>query len=161
MEEKILTLLEKNSRLSAGDIAERLGITAAEAAAYLKKFESEGVICGYKTLINWDKTERDFVEALIEVKVAPARGNGFDKIAESIYKFDEVQAVYLMSGGYDLTVLVAGESLKDVAHFVSEKLSAMEAVLSVSTHFMLKKYKDFGVILETNKNKDERLIVSP
>ncbi len=161
MREDILTLLEKDSRLNAADIAERLGIEEAAVARELREMIEEHVICGFNTLINWDKTDKEFVTALIEVKVTPQRGLGFDKIAERIYNFDEVTAVYLMSGGFDLTVIVEGKTIKEVAYFVSDKLSPLESVQSTATHFVLKKYKDHGIILEKNKMKDERLIVSP
>lgn len=157
---KILELLEKNSRLAAKDIAIMLGVPQDEVEKEIKEMEKEQVICGYNTLINWDKTNKDLVTALIEVKVTPQRGEGFDKIAERIYRFDEVKAVYLMSGGFDLTVIVEGKTLKDVALFVSQKLATLDSVLSTSTHFVLKKYKDHGIPFEEIK-KDERMVVSP
>ena len=157
---KILELLEKNSRLATKDIAIMLGVPQDEVEKEIKEMEKEQVICGYNTLINWDKTNKDLVTALIEVKVTPQRGEGFDKIAERIYRFDEVKAVYLMSGGFDLTVIVEGKTLKDVALFVSQKLATLDSVLSTSTHFVLKKYKDLGIPFEEIK-KDERMVVSP
>ncbi|HOQ16573.1 MAG TPA: Lrp/AsnC family transcriptional regulator [Defluviitaleaceae bacterium] len=157
---KILELLEKNSRLATKDIAIMLGVPQDEVEKEIKEMEKEQVICGYNTLINWDKTNKDLVTALIEVKVTPQRGEGFDKIAERIYRFDEVKAVYLMSGGFDLTVIVEGKTLKDVALFVSQKLATLDSVLSTSTHFVLKKYKDHGIPFEEIK-KDERMVVSP
>lgn len=157
---KILELLEKNSRLATKDIAIMLGVPQDEVEKEIKEMEKEQVICGYNTLINWDKTNKDLVTALIEVKVTPQRGEGFDKIAERIYRFDEVKAVYLMSGGFDLTVIVEGKTLKDVALFVSQKLATLDSVLSTSTHFVLKKYKDHGIPFEEFK-KDERMVVSP
>jgi DNA-binding Lrp family transcriptional regulator len=159
--EDILALLENNSRLLPEDVAERLGLPAAFVSEELGRMCDEQVICGYNTLINWEKTNRDFVTALIEVKVSPQRGLGFDKIAERIYLFDEVKAVYLMSGGFDLTVIIEGGGIKDVAYFISDKLAPMESVLSTATHFVLKKYKDYGVILEKQRRDDERMIVSP
>lgn len=161
MREKILGFLEKNSRLEAKDLAVMIGSDENAVKNEISKMTDERVICGFNTLINWDKTDRDFVSALIEVKVAPQRGQGFDKIAERIYLFDEVKAVYLMSGGFDLTVIVEGKTIKDVAHFVSDKLSPLESVLSTATHFVLKKYKDHGIILEEGQPDDERMIVSP
>ncbi len=157
----ILELLECDSRLSATEISTRLGIDIAEVERLIDEMKQDQTICGFHTLVNWDKTEREFVTALIEVKVTPQRGMGFDKIAERIYKFDEVRAVYLMSGGFDLTVLVEGSNIKEVAHFVSDKLAPLESVLSTATHFVLKKYKDHGVILEHNVKSDERMLVSP
>ena len=138
-----------------------LGLDAAAVRATIKELEDTQVICGYNTLINWDHLdENDVVTALIEVKVTPQRGEGFDKVAERIYKFNEVKAVYLMSGGFDFTVIIEGRTMKQVALFVHQKLAPLEAVLSTSTHFVLKKYKDYGVIFENSK-KDERMIVSP
>lgn len=161
MREEILALLEKDSRLSPEELAVRLGAGADAVAAELSAMVDERVICGYNTLINWDKTNREFVTALIEVKVIPQRGMGFDKIAERIYNFDEVKAVYLMSGGFDLTVILEGKTIKDIAYFVSDKLSPMESVLSTATHFVLKKYKDYGIVFDKNPSEDERMIVSP
>ena len=120
--------------------------------------EAEGIICGYHTLINWDKVTAEKVTALIEVKVTPQRGIGFDSIAERIYNYDEVHAVYLISGAFDFMVIIQEKTMKDVALFVSSKLSPMETVLSTATHFVLKKYKDHGTILE-QKNRDERMLV--
>ena len=117
------------------------------------------MICGYHTRIDWDKTDTDYVTALIEVRVTPQRGQGFDSIAERIYKYPEVRAVYLISGGYDLMVILEGKSLKAVSQFVSDKLSTMDSVLSTATHFILKKYKDHGTIFD-KKTKDERMLVT-
>ena len=161
MRDKILELLEKDSRLTVPQIAEKLDLTEDMVAAEIEAMEDEKIICGYHTLINWDKSGREAVTALIEVKVTPQRGNGFDKIAERIYRFDEVKAVYLMSGGFDLTVIVDGKYIKEVAFFVSDKLSPIDAVISTATHFVLKKYKDHGVILDKERLCGERMIVSP
>ncbi|MDR3238945.1 MAG: Lrp/AsnC family transcriptional regulator [Clostridiales bacterium] len=161
MRTAILEMLEHDSRLSPEDLAERLGLPAAPVADELGKMADEHVICGYHTLINWDKTDREFVTALIEVKVTPQHGMGFDKIAERIYLFDEVKSVYLMSGGFDLTVIVEGRNIKEVAYFISDKLAPMDSVLSTATHFVLKKYKDHGIVLEKSKKTDERMVVSP
>lgn len=153
--EEILEILEKNSKATAAQIAIMLGKPVEEVEAVIKKYEAENVIVGYSTLINWDKTEREKVTALIEVKVTPQRGLGFDKIADRIYKYPEVTACYLMSGGFDLTVIIEGKTMKEVALFVSEKLAPLESVLSTSTHFVLKKYKDKGIIFE-EKPTDRR-----
>ena len=161
MRDKILELLEKDSRLTVPQISEKLDLTEDMVAAEIEAMEDEKIICGYHTLINWDKSGREAVTALIEVKVTPQRGNGFDKIAERIYRFDEVKAVYLMSGGFDLTVIVDGKYIKEVAFFVSDKLSPIDAVISTATHFVLKKYKDHGVILDKERLCGERMIVSP
>jgi len=161
MREDILSILEKDSRVTPADLAIMLGRAEADVAAEIAAMIDEQVICGFNTLINWDKTDREFVTAMIEVKVAPMRGQGFDKIAERIYKFDEVKAVYLMSGGFDLTIIMEGRTIKDISHFVSSKLSPLESIVSTSTHFVLKKYKDHGTIIEKDAKKDERMIVSP
>ena len=161
MRTKILELLEENSRYGVKDLATMLGATEEEVASTIKALEDEQVICGYKTLINWDKVaDKETVTALIEIKVTPQRGEGFDKIASRIYRFKEVEAVYLMSGGFDLTVIIKGKTLKEVALFVGQKLAPMDAVLSTGTHFVLKRYKDHGVIFEELK-KDERMLISP
>lgn len=161
MEKDILELLENDSRISAEQIAEMLGKNVDEIKECIAKLEKENVICGYSTLINWDNTEREYVTALIEVKVTPQRDQGFDKIAQRIQNFDEVKAVYLMSGAFDLTVIMEGRNIKEISKFISTKLSTLDSVLSTATHFVLKKYKDHGVILEQEKTGDERMIVSP
>lgn len=158
--EAILDVLEKNSRIDLADLALMLGESEAAVANEVADMEKEHVICGYHTLINWDKTSREKVTALIEVKVTPQRGNGFDAIAERIYNYNEVHALYLMSGNFDLTVIIEGKTMKDVALFVANKLSSLESVLSTSTHFVLKKYKDHGTVLDAPHN-DERMLVSP
>ena len=125
-----------------------------------KDIKYAGKICGYNTLINWDKTSEEKVTALIEVKVTPQRGLGFDSIAERIYKYDEITSVYLMSGGFDFTVIIEGKTMNSVAQFVANKLSPLDSVLSTSTHFVLKKYKDYGRVLDADE-KDERMLVTP
>lgn len=160
MEEKILRLIEKNSRISIKDVAVMLGISEIEAANAIADLEKNNVICGYNTIINWDKTSEEKVTALIEVKVTPQRGLGFDSIAERLYQYEEVTSVYLMSGGFDFTVIVEGKSMKAVAQFVSNKLAPLESVLSTSTHFVLKKYKDYGTVLDAPE-KDERMLITP
>ncbi len=160
MREKILKAIDKNSKLSVKDLAIMLGATEEEVAQTIKELEDESIICGYPTLINWDKTESEKVTALIEVKVTPQRGQGFNKIAERIYKFEEVESVYLMSGGFDLTVIIDGKSMREVANFVSSKLAPMESVLSTATHFVLKKYKEHGIPLIQEK-EDERMLITP
>lgn len=161
MKNEILELLENNSRLTAQDIAIMIGKDVIEVTKAIKELEESQVICGYNTLINWDHTDKkDIVTALIEVRVTPQRGEGFDKVAERIYNYNEVKAVYLMSGGFDFTVIIEGKTMKEVALFVGQKLAPLESVLSTATHFVLKKYKDYGVIFEEDK-KDGRMIVSP
>ncbi|EPR11957.1 Lrp/AsnC family transcriptional regulator [Ruminiclostridium papyrosolvens] len=146
--EEILEILEHNSKATADEIAVMLGLPVEEVEAAIKQYEADKVIVGYSTLINWDKTQKEKVTALIEVKVTPQRGLGFDKIADRIYKYPEVTACYLMSGGFDLTVIIEGRTMKEVALFVSEKLAPLESVLSTATHFVLKKFKDKGTIFE-------------
>ena len=161
MRKKILKTIDKNSRLTPEELAVRLGQPEEAVRKEIKAMEAERIICGYPTLINWEKADCEIVTALIEVKVTPQRGQGFDKIAERIYKFDEVDSGYLMSGGFDLTVIIQGKSMKEVSLFVSDKLSTMEAVLSTATHFVLKKYKEHGIALEGGKKEKERMLITP
>ena len=156
---KILKLLENNSKMSAKDMAVILGEEELVIKNIISDMEQEQIICGYNTVINWDKTDDERVTALIEVKVVPQRGEGFDRIAERIYNYEEVTSLYLMSGGFDMTVFIEGKTMKEVAQFVSRKLAPMEGILSTSTHFVLKKYKETGTKLEQRK-KDERLVVT-
>ena len=160
MREKILTFIEKNSRIDLKELAIILGVDENVVLNELQAMEEEHVICGYHTLIDWDKVGVDKVMAMIEVRVTPQRGLGFDKVAERIYNYPEVNAVYLISGGFDFMVTIEGKTLKDVAQFVSEKLSTLDTVLSTKTNFILKKYKDHGTILAT-KPKDERIQMIP
>ncbi|MGN0306449.1 MAG: Lrp/AsnC family transcriptional regulator [Lachnospiraceae bacterium] len=160
MREKILQIVEKNSRIDLKELAIILGVEETDIVEEMHKMEEEGIICGYHTLIDWEKTSLDKVNALIEVRVTPQRGQGFDTIAERIYKYPEVTAVYLMSGGFDLLVILEGKSLKEISSFVSDKLSTLDTVLSTATHFILKKYKDHGTIL-TKKRVDEREMFTP
>lgn len=157
--EEILEILEKNSRYSAEEIAVMTGKTREEVEETIRKFEENKVIVGYTTLVNWEKTGKENVTALIEVKVTPQRGEGFDKVAERIYKFPEVTACYLMSGSYDLTVIIEGKTIKEVALFVSEKLAPLESVLSTATYFVLKKYKDKGTVFEDKQQYDREAII--
>ena len=160
MREKLFAIIEKNSRIDLKELAVILGVEEIEVVNELAALENEGIICGYHTLINWEKTSIEKVSALIEVRVTPQRGQGFDSIAERIYKYPEVHAVYLISGGYDLLVSLEGKSLKEVSQFVSDKLSTLDSVLSTATHFVLKKYKDHGTVL-SKKDEDEREKVTP
>jgi len=160
MREQILAIIEKNSRINIKELAVILGADELTIANELKAMEEEGVICGYHTMIDWEKTSIEKVTALIEVRITPQRGQGYDNIAERIYKYPEVNSVYLISGGYDLLVTLEGKSLKAVSGFVSDKLSTLEGVLSTATHFILNKYKDHGTIL-TQKYEDTREKVTP
>ena len=160
MREKILSLLEKNSRIDIKDVAVMLGVSEVEVANEIATMEKENIICGYNTIIDWSKTGDEKVIALIEVKVTPQRGLGFDKIAERLYQYNEVTSVYLMSGGFDFTVIIEDKTMKAVAQFVADKLSPLETVLSTSTHFVRKKYKDYGTVLGST-HKDERILITP
>lgn len=160
MREELLSIIEKNSRMDLKELAVILGAEEIEVANELAAMEKEGIICGYHTLINWENTSIEKVSALIEVRVTPQRGQGFDSIAERIYKYPEVHAVFLISGGYDLLVSLEGKTLKEVSSFVSDKLSTLDSVLSTATHFVLKKYKDHGTIL-SQKYEDEREKITP
>jgi DNA-binding Lrp family transcriptional regulator len=160
MREKILEAIEKNARIDLKDLAVMLDISEIELANEIAEMEKEKIICGYHTLINWDSTSEEKVTALIEVQVTPQRGLGFDKIAERMYNYSEVRAVYLMSGGFDFTVIIEEKTMKEVAQFVTERLAPLEAIRGTATHFILKKYKDHGTVLVSN-NKDERMLVTP
>lgn len=160
MRDQILTFIEKNSRVNLQELAVLLGSDEVTVANEISKMEQEQVICGYHTMIDWDKTGTDKVTALIEVRVTPQRGQGFDSIAERIYNYPEVKSVYLISGAYDLMVILEGKTLREVSGFVSDKLSTLDTVLSTATHFILKRYKDHGTIF-AKKNKDERMLVTP
>ncbi len=157
MREELLRIIEKNSRMDLKELAVILGVTEIDVVNELAALEAEGIICGYHTLINWEKTSVERVNALIEVRVTPQRGQGFDSVAERIYKYPEVHAVYLISGGYDLLVTLEGKTLKQVSTFVSEKLSTLDQVLSTATHFILKKYKDHGTILAEEEDLREKV----
>ena len=148
LKEKILRALAKNAKVDIDEFAIMLGIPKEELTVAIAEMEADKIICGYPTLIDWDKMSDEKVTALIEVKVTPQRGQGFDNIAERIYRFDEVESVYLMSGGFDLTVIIRGKSMREVSRFVFEKLAPMESILSTATHFVLKKYKDQGLIMQ-------------
>lgn len=160
LKEKILTIIEKNSRVQTKDLAVMLGTEEIDVVNALQELEDDGIICGYHTMIDWDKTGIESVTALIEVRVTPQRGQGFEDIAERIYKYPEVDTVYLMSGGYDLMVILEGKTLKEVAGFVTGKLSTLDTVIGTTTHFILKKYKDHGTIM-AKKHEDLREVVTP
>ena len=153
--DQILQILEKDCRLTPEQLAQKCGRDVEEIKATIRRLENEGVILGYKALIDWDKTDREYVSAVIELKITPQRDRGFDKIAEKLINYPEVQSVHLMSGGYDLMLIIEGKTMKEVAFFVSFKLAPMEGVVGTATHFVLKKYKDKGVIYRAEL-KDER-----
>ena len=151
----ILKVLEKDAKLSAEQIATMLNLDSSEVRNEISEMEKSGIILGYNTVVDWEKTDRETVSAMIDVKLTPQRDRGFDRVAEKIYNYPEVKAVYLMSGSYDLSVLIEGRTMKEVAFFVSQKLAPIEAVISTATHFVLHKYKDTGVLYDTT-NIDER-----
>lgn len=158
---KLLNTIAKNSRYTAAELSVMLGFPQEEIEAELAAMEKEGIICGYPALINWENVDCEKVTALIEVKVTPQRGQGFEKIAERIYKFDEVESVYLMSGGFDLTVMIVGRNMQEISNFVWNKLAPLEAVQSTATYFVLKKYKEHGMALVGSAKEDERQLITP
>ena len=151
--------MEKNSKVDPSELAVLLGTNEVTVVNEIAKMEKENIICGYHTLINWEKAGTDSVTALIEVRVTPQRNRGFERIAERIYNYPEVNSVYLISGAYDLLVTIEGRTLMEISQFVSDKLSPMDEVISTATHFILKKYKDHGTIMNV-KEKEERIPVS-
>ena len=159
LRKEILRYLEKNSRVNLSELAVLLGTDEAWVANEIADMEKEKIICGYHTLIDWDKTGVEQVTALIEVRVTPQRSQGFDRVAERIYNYPEVSAVYLISGGYDLLITLEGKTLKEVSRFVTEKLSTVDSVISTATFFILKKYKDHGTIM-VPKKESERMLVT-
>jgi DNA-binding Lrp family transcriptional regulator len=158
--EEILHLLANDARVTPAQIAERTGQSEAEVAAAIADLEAKGVITAYKALINWDKAGTERVFGFIEVKVTPQRGRGFDAVAARLMEFPEVHSLYLMSGAYDLMVVVQGKSMREVALFVAERLAPLENVLSTATHFVLKRYKVDGEVLE-EQTEAKRLPVTP
>ncbi len=157
---ELLQLLQQDCRLPLEKIAVMMGRSPEEVGAMIDDMEKRGIILRYSPVINWDKTDKDRVEAMIEVRVTPQRDEGFDAIAKRIYRFDEVKTVYLMSGAYDLLLLVEAHTLKELGYFVSTKLSVLESVTGTATHFVLKRYKSDGVIFEGD-SQDKRLAVNP
>ena len=158
--EEILNILDKEKgNVSRAKIAQMLGMEEKEVADKIEKMEKENVIVGYKTIENWDKTDKDVVVALIELRITPQRGEGFDKVAERIYKYPQVKSLYLMSGAYDLAVTIEGKSMKEVALFVAQKLAPMDSIISTATHFVLKKYKEEGIVFEDDE-KDTRQVIT-
>ncbi len=153
--EKLLQLLQENARYTDDQLAVMLGKSKAEVAAEIAKYEKDGIIKGYKAIYDWDKINTSYVVAFIELKVTPKRDLGFDAVARTIAQYEEVESVYLMSGGYDLSVTVAGKSFKDIALFVSQRLATLDSVVSTATHFVLSRYKEKNVVL-FGEEKDER-----
>ena len=157
---ELLELLEHDARRPVGELAAMLGKSEYEVEKSIKELEKDKIILSYNTLINWEKFGNDTVTAIIEINLTPEREVGFDAIAERIYRYDEVRTVYLMSGSFDLLVIIEGQSLKEVANFVATRLSTIEGVTATRSHFMLKPYKKDGILM-TDKEKDRRLVVSP
>ena len=153
--EHLLKIIEEDATLTAKEISTMLSKEEGDVKKMIQELENNGVILGRRTIIDWDKTDREYVSALIEVKVMPQRDDGFDKIAEKILNYPEIKGLYLMSGGFDFTVLIEGKTMKEVAYFVARKLATIEAVTATATHFVLKTYKDKGVVYATDK-KDPR-----
>ena len=146
MDRSILKLLEQDGRLTAEQIALMCDKEVGDVKKQIEAYEHDGVILGYKALVDWDKTDREYVTALIELKVAPQRDRGFDKVAEKIFNYPEVKSLYLMSGSFDLAVFIEGRTMKEVAYFVAQKLSTLDSIVATATHFVLRKYKDKGVV---------------
>ncbi len=159
--EKILELLQRDAKLAAAEIAVLLGLAEEDVVSEIAKMEKEHIICGYHASINWEKTDDEKISALIELKVNPQRGKGYDAIAKKIYQFPEVESLYLMSAcGYDFTVILKKATMKEIAHFVSSKLAVIDEVNSTATHIVLKRYKDHGAMFVEAK-KDMRMVVAP
>ncbi len=154
--EKLLELLEKDSTLTDAEMADLLGLTPEKVHAFKNKANDEGMVIGYQAVIDWGKVQDELASALIEVKVTPQKGIGFDKVAHEISKFDEVSAVYLMSGGYDFAVMLERKSMKEISAFVFEKLATLPSISSTATHFILRKYKDHKIILD-KEDEDKRV----
>lgn len=155
----ILDILEKSEKhLSNEQIAQMIGSTEEEVAAIIKGLEKDNTIVGYKTMINWEKTDKELVTSIIELRVTPQRGEGFDKVAEKIYKYSQVKSLFLMSGSYDLCVIIEGQSMKDVALFVASKLAPMDSVISTATSFVLKKYKEDGLVFYKDEEDSRQVI---
>ena len=158
--EEILNILDKEKgNVSRAKIAQMLGMEEMDVASKIENMDKDNGIVGYKTIVNWDKTDKDVVVALIELRITPQRGEGFDKVAERIYKYPQVKSLYLMSGAYDLAVTIEGKSMKEVALFVAQKLAPMDSIISTATHFVLKKYKEEGIVFEDDE-KDTRQVIT-
>ena len=153
--EQLLRLIEADCTLTHKQLAAMTGTSEEKVDAEIKRLEEDGTIVGYKAVVDWDKTDREAVTALIEVKVEPQLGDGFDRVAERIYQYEEVESCYLMSGDFDMTVIISGRTLREVANFVTQKLSTIDAVQSTATHFILKKYKENHLIFNRTKEKEE------
>ena len=158
MQTKLLRLLEEDCTHTPEQLASMADMTVEEVKAEIKRYEEEKIVLGYQAIVDWDRTERESVTALIEVKVTPQRGAGFDRVAERIYQYDEVESVYLMSGAFDLTVIISGRTLREVAEFVGQRLATIEDVTGTATHFIRKKYKEKHLIFEKQEQQERELI---
>ncbi|MEG1578111.1 MAG: Lrp/AsnC family transcriptional regulator [Oscillospiraceae bacterium] len=158
--DKLLQLLEDDCTLTRQQLAAAADMTVEAVDTAIKGYEKDKVVLGYKAIVDWDRTQREAVTALIEVKVTPQRGEGFDRVAERIYQYDEVESVYLMSGAFDLTVIISGRTLKEVASFVGQRLAPLEDVTGTATHFILKKYKEKHLIFEKQEQQEREFIFS-
>ena len=158
MNEKLLGALEENCNLTVEQLAAKAGLSVAEAKAAIKQAEDEKLILGYKAIVDWERTAQEAVTALIEVNVTPQRGDGFDRIAQRIYQYEEVESCYLMSGAFDMTVIISGRSLKEVAQFVGRKLAPIEGVTGTATHFILKKYKEKHLVFDKQEKQEEGFV---
>ncbi|WP_122788740.1 Lrp/AsnC family transcriptional regulator [Intestinibacillus sp. Marseille-P6563] len=158
--DKILAMLDQDGRLTAAQIARMLDASEEEIAAEIAELERANIILGYKAMIDWDKTAEEMVTAQIEVRITPQKGMGFDEIARQICSHPQVQSAYLMSGGFDLTIIIVGKTLREISQFVSENLAPMESVISTSTHFILKKYKDQGVEYDPSASDTREVMIT-
>ncbi len=156
--DKLLQLLENDCTLTETQLAAMTGLSEEELKARIAEYEQQGILLGYQAVVDWDRTDREAVTALIEVNVTPQRGNGYDRIAERIYQFEEVESCYLMSGSFDMTVIISGRTLKEVALFVSRRLAPIEGVTGTATHFILKKYKENHLVFEKPEEQTERFV---
>ena len=159
MDTKLLQLLEADCTLTPDQLSAMTGMSVEAVKTAIKGYEDERLILGYQAVVDWDRTQRESVTALIEVKVTPQRGDGFDRIAQRIYQYDEVESLYLMSGAFDFTVIISRRTLKEVAHFVGEKLSTIDEVTSTATHFILRKYKENHLVFEKREEQQERFVL--
>ena len=160
MQTKLLRLLEEDCTHTPEQLASMADMTVEEVKAEIKRYEEEKIVLGYQAIVDWDRTERESVTALIEVKVTPQRGAGFDRVAERIYQYDEVESVYLMSGAFDLTVIISGRTLREVAQFVGERLAPLEGVTGTATHFILKKYKEKHLVFRRPEPQEREFVFS-
>lgn len=154
MNKKILKILNRDSRTKIEDIAVMVGLTAAEVKAEIEEMEKAGLICGYKAVVDWEKFDNAYVSAMIELKVTPRAGLGFEEVAERVMKYPEVESVYLMSGSYDLSVIVKGKTFQEVATFVAKELATIDSVISTATHFVLRRYKELDTVLYSSDSDD-------